>query len=183
MTYGAAARALIATAPPNTTDASHSDINSDEWTLATLEGSSITTEGGGVAVPEEASTNEENIHDFTGSTQSVEDSHIVTNTRNTYNRTLIDIMIWLFTHLPSKLVCIKPLTAAKLIDDSKRTTKQREAKRDLRAACQEQLKQMNRIEKNSPIHISGPCKILYEDIAKFMGSKRKIVEVDPELAN
>ena len=52
MTYGAAARALIATAPPNTTDASHSDINSDEWTLATLEGSSITTEGGGVAVPE-----------------------------------------------------------------------------------------------------------------------------------
>ena len=138
---------------------------------------------GGVAVPEEELTNEENIHDFTGSTQSVEDSHIVTNTRNTYNRTLIDIMIWLFTHLPSKLVCIKPLTAAKLIDDSKRTTKQREVKRDLRAACQDQLKQMNRIEKNSPIHISGPCRILYEDIAKFMGSKRKIVEVDPELAN
>ena len=183
MTYGAAARALTATAPSNT-----SDTNRVEWTQ---EGGtpSITTEGGvavpegGVAVPEEELTNEENIHDFTGSTQSVEDSHIVTNTRNTYNRTLIDIMIWLFTHLPSKLVCIEPLTAAKLIDDSKRTTKQREAKRDLRAACQEQLKRMNRIEKNSPIHISGPCRILYEDIAKFMGSKRKIVEVDPELAN
>ena len=163
MTYGAAARALTATAPSNT-----SDTNRVEWTQ---EGGtpSITTEGG-VAVPEEELTNEENIHDFTGSTQSVEDSHIVTNTRNTYNCTLIDIMIWLFTHLPSKLVCIEPLTAAKLIDDSKRTTKQREAKRDLRAACQEQLKRMNRIEKNSPIHIAGPCRILYEDIAKFMGS-------------
>ena len=162
MTYGAAARALTATAPSNT-----SDTNRVEWTQ---EGGtpSITTEGGvavpegGVAVPEEESTNEENIHDFTGSTQSVEDSHIVINTRNTYNCTLIDIMIWLFAHVPSKLVCIEPLTAAKLIDDSKRTTKQREAKRDLRAACQEQLKRMNRIEKNSPIHISGPSTILYE---------------------
>ena len=46
-----------------------------------------------------------------------------------------------------------------------------------------QLKQMNRIENHSQIHVSGPNTILYEDIAKYMGSKRKVVSVDPDLEN
>ena len=136
MIYAAAAVASAA-ASSDTTDASNADTNRVEGTQGGG-APTITTEGG-VAVPEGESTNEENIHDFTGSTQSVEDSHIVTNTRNTYNRTLIDFMLWLFTHSPSKLVCIEPLTAAKLIDDSKRTTKQHKAKRAFKAACTVQL--------------------------------------------
>ena len=42
----------------------------------------------------------EEIHDFTGTTQSVENSHIVNNTRNTYNRSLtdfIDLALFLFS--------------------------------------------------------------------------------------
>ena len=42
---------------------------------------------------------------------------------------------------------------------------------------------MNRIEGNPPIHLSGPNTINYEDIAKYMGTKRRIVDVDPDLAN
>ena len=142
MINAAVVRALIAAAPSDTNRVEGTQEGTQEGRAPT-----ITTEGG-VAVPEEELTNGENIHDFTGSTQSVEDSHIVTNTRKTYTRTLIDFMLWLFTHKPSKLVFIKPLTAAKLIDDSKRTTKQREAKRAFRAACAEQVKRMNRLEKN-----------------------------------
>ena len=123
------------------------------------------------------------VHDFTGTTQSVEDSHIVTNTRNTYNRTLTDFMIYLFTNSNSKLVNIAPLTAAKMVDDARATRKQREAKRAFRKECGQQLRRMNRVEGNPPIHLSGPNAINYNDIAKYMGTKRRIVDVDPDLAN
>ena len=123
------------------------------------------------------------VHDFTGTTQSVEDSHIVTNTRNTYNRTLTDFMIYLFTNSNSKLVNIAPLTAAKMVDDARATRKQREAKRAFRKECGQQLRRMNRVEGNPPIHLAGPNAINYNDIAKYMGTKRRIVDVDPDLAN
>ena len=181
MFTAAAVQALDATAPYATADAPNTDTNRVE---GTPEGEATrTTAERGAAVSERASTNGDNVHDFTGTTQSVEDSHIVTNTRNSYTRTLIDFMLWLFTHSHCKLVNIEPLRAAKLIDDGKRTAKQREAKKDFRAACAVQLKRMNRIEQNSPIHVAGPNAILYEDIAQYMGSKRKIVNVDPDLAN
>ena len=181
MFTAAAVQALDATAPYATADAPNTDTNRVE---GTPEGEATrTTAERGAGVSERASTTGENVHDFTGTTQSVEDSHIVTNTRNSYTRMLIDFMLWLFTHSHCKLVNIEPLRAAKLIDDGKRTTKQREAKKEFRAACAVQLKRMNRIEQNSPIHVSGPDAILYEDIAKYMGSKRKIVNVDPDLAN
>ena len=135
------------------------------------------------AASEEVLVPPEDIHDFTGTTQSIEDSHIVTNTRNTYNRTLTDFMIYLFTNSNLKLVNIARLTAAKEVDDARQTTKQREAKRAFRAECVVQLKRMNRIEGNPPIHLSGPNAINYEDIAKYMGTKQRIVDVDPDLAN
>ena len=47
----------------------------------------IQTEGG-VAAAAIAAAAAEEVHNYTGTTQSVEDSHIVTNTRNTYNRSL-----------------------------------------------------------------------------------------------
>ena len=75
------------------------------------------------------------------------------------------------------------LIAAKAEDDQRRTEKQRKAKKIFRAECMRQLKRMNRIEGNSPIHLSGPFAIVYDDIAKFMGTKRRVVSVDPDLAN
>ena len=141
------------------------------------EGVAVANVGEGVAAAGE------DVHDFTGTTQSVEDSHIVTNTRNTYNRSLTDFMLYLFSHAVHKLVDTAPLLEAIAIDDAKRTAKQREARRAFRAECTKQLKQMNRMEQNPPIHLSGPNAISYEDIAKYMGTKRRIVSVDPDLAN
>lgn len=123
------------------------------------------------------------IHDFTGTTQSVEDSHIVTNTRNTYYRSLTDFIIWLFSCNRSKLVNLEALIAAKAEDDQRQTEKQRKTKKIFRAECMRQLKRMSRIEGNSPIHLSGPFAIVYDDIAKFMGTKCRVVNVDPDLAN
>ena len=71
----------------------------------------------------------EQIHDFTGTTQSIEDSHIITNTRNTYNRSLTDFMIWLFSFSRDKLVRQVALIAAKEQDDQRPTVKQRNAKK------------------------------------------------------
>ena len=42
---------------------------------------------------------------------------------------------------------------------------------------------MNWAENNSPIHLVGPSAIVYEDIANYMGMKRKVVSVDPDLVN
>ena len=92
-------------------------------------------------------------------------------------------MIYLFTNSNLKLVNIARLTAAKAVDDARETTKQREAKRAFRAECVVQLKRMNRVEGNPPIHLSGPNAINYGDIAKYMGTKRRIVDVNPDLAN
>lgn len=92
-------------------------------------------------------------------------------------------MVWLFSHLHYKIVNMEPLRAAKLIDDGKRHDKTTGGKEKIRAACSVQLKQMNGIEHNSPIHISGPNAFVYEDITKHMGSKQKIVNVDIDLAN
>ena len=71
---------------------------------------------------------EEEIHDFTGTTQSVENSHIVSNTRNSYYRSLTDLMIWIFSFSPHKLVNQEALIAAKAQDDQRGTEKQRKAK-------------------------------------------------------
>ena len=107
----------------------------------------------------------------------------MTNTRNTYNRTLTDFMLYLFTNSNAKLVNIAPLTAAKVVDDARSTPKQREAKRSFGKECGNKLRQMNRIEGNLPIHLTGQNSINYNDIAKYMGKKRRIVDVDPDLAN
>ena len=124
-----------------------------------------------------------NVHDFTGTTESIENSHIVNTTRNTYNRSLTDFMLYLYVNLVHKLVSIEELDLAAAQDALRRTPKQRAAKKFMRNECLRQLVLMNRTEKNSPIHLSGPSAIVYEDIANYMGTKRKVVEVDPDLAN
>lgn len=125
----------------------------------------------------------EEIHNFTGTTQSIEDSHIVYNTRNTYNRSLTDFMIWIFSFSCDKLVRQVVLIAAKVQDNQRETEKQQKAKKKFRAECFRQLRRMNRVEGNSPIYLTGPNAIVYEDIAKYMGTKRRVVTVDPDLAN
>ena len=124
-----------------------------------------------------------NVHDFTGTTESIENSHIVNTTRNTYNRSLTDFMLYLYVNLVHKLVSIEELDLAAAQDALRRTPKQRAAKKFIRNECLRQLVLMNRTEKNSPIHLSGPSAIVYEDIANYMGTKRKVVKVDPDLAN
>ena len=46
-----------------------------------------------------------------------------------------------------------------------------------------QLRRMNPVKGNAPKHLSRPNAIVYEDIARYMGTKQRIVSVDPELAN
>ena len=117
----AAAVAFVAAFPvPITTeDTSNTAADTQEVT---------TQEAAAPAVSEEVSVPAEDIHDFTGTVQSIEDSHIVTNTRITYNRTLTDIMIYLFTNSNRKLVTIARLRAAKAVDDARGTKKERETK-------------------------------------------------------
>ena len=173
----AAADAAFAAAFPD-------PITTEDTSSTAADTQEVTTqEAAGSAASEEESVSDEDIHDFTGTVQSIEDSHIVTNTRLTYYRTLSDVMIYLFTNSNRKLVFIRKLRAAKKMDDARETEKQREAKKYFRAECVVQLKRMNRVEGNPPIHLSGKNAINYEDIAKYMGTKRKIVDVDPDLAN
>ena len=124
-----------------------------------------------------------NVHDFTGTTESIENSHIVNTTRNTYNRSLTDFMLYLYVNLEHKLVSSEELDLAAAQDALRGTPKQRAAKKFIRNECLRQLLLMNRTENNSPIHLSGPSQIVYEDITNYMGTKRKVVEVDPDLAN
>ena len=70
----------------------------------------VTTQEAAVpAASEEAPVPTKDIHDFTGTVQSIEDSHIVSNTQMTYNRTLTDFMIYLFANQNHKLVNIARL--------------------------------------------------------------------------
>ena len=126
----------------------------------------------------------ENVHKFTGTTQSIEDSHIMTITRNSYPCTLTDFMLYLFTNPNHKLVNTVPLTVVKAVDDAKSTTKQQqEAKIAFMVVCVVQLKTMNQIQGNPELHLSGNNTIKYEDIAKYMGTKQRISDVDLDLAN
>ena len=124
-----------------------------------------------------------NVHDFTGTTESIENSHIVTNTRNTYNCSLTDFILYLYVNLKHKLVSSEELDLAVAQDALRGTPKQRAAKKFIRNECLRQLILMNRTENNSPIHLSGPSAIVYEDIVNYMGTKRKVVEVDQYLAD
>ena len=94
-----------------------------------------------------------NVHDFTGTTQSIENSHIVNNTRNTYNRSLTDFMLYLYVNFEHKLVSTEELDLAAAQDALRGTPKQRAAKKFIRNECLRQLLLMNRTENNSPIHL------------------------------
>ena len=120
---------------------------------------------------------------FTGTMQSVEDIHIVTNTCITYNHSLIDFIVYIFSFSINKLVESESLIAVKTIYNQRRTEKQQKTKRTFRAECMRQLKRMNRVKGNAPIHLSGPNAIVYEEVAKCMGTKRRVFNVDLVLAN
>ena len=92
-------------------------------------------------------------------------------------------MIFLFTNKVTKLVNSKSIDDARDMDQQRPTARQRVSKKFLCAKCVSQLKQMNRTENNSPIHLLGSDCVVYDDIVIYMGTKRKVVSVDPALAN
>ena len=86
------------------------DIPTEDQSNMAADTEEVTTQEAAVpAASEEVSVPTEDIHDFTGTVQSIEDSHIVSNTRMTYNRTLTDFMIYLFANQNHKLVNIARL--------------------------------------------------------------------------
>ena len=97
----------------------------------TTEAALVTVQG---AAHGGAPATEDNVRDFTDTTQLVEDSHIVSNTGNTYNCILTDILLYLCTTSRIKLINVKPLLEAEWIDNGKDTINQREANRDFQAA-------------------------------------------------
>ena len=97
-----------------------------------------------------------NVHGFTGTTQSIENSHIVHNTRNTCNGSLIDFVLYLFVNKEHKLVDSQELELVQIQDATRETAKQRVVKKFIRTKCLRQLQLMNRAENNSPIHLDLP---------------------------
>jgi hypothetical protein len=120
--------------------------------------------------------NDTNFIDFTGSTQQIEDNHISDNTRQSYIRTLIQFMIFLFDKHKETLVNLEELEDAAERDNNKKS------RPFFRAECRKQLERMNRIEKNSPIILTGQDAINYRIISQFMNTKNKMVKVDKTLA-
>ena len=94
-TRAAAAAAAAATAVA----AAHTPVTTgNQSNIADDAQEHTTQEAAGLGESEEVSVSTENIQDFTGTVRLVEDRHIVSNTQMTYNCTLTDFMIYLFTN-------------------------------------------------------------------------------------
>jgi hypothetical protein len=83
-------------------------------------------------------------------------------------------MIFLFEEHPEKLVNLE-----KLKEEDEKDTNRRQL--NLRKECRNQLQQMKRTVKNSPIFLSGDNSIDYKIVSQFMNTKSKKVEVDRSL--
>ena len=60
-----------------------------------------------------------NVHDFTGTMQLIENSHIVPNSCNTYHCSLTNFMLWLFVNKVHKLVNSEELDLEKISDGAR----------------------------------------------------------------
>ena len=118
-------------------------------------------------------TEPDTILDLTGTTKDIEDSHIGDNTRNTYVRTLVDFMVFLFHSHPLLLVDLEVL----------REQNSRGGQKDLKRRCKILVQLINRTDHNSPIRLTGDNDTLtYAHIASFMNTKRKVLEVNADVA-
>ena len=139
------------------------------------------------------------VLDLTGSTRTVEDSHIGTSTRKNYIRICVDFMLFLFDSHPHLLVDIDVLTEANTIDINspvpprprRRTTAanpppndapEQRPRKKLKELCKKLMERVNRNDHNSPIRLTGDNCLAYQHIAEFMNKKRRVIAVNADVA-
>ena len=135
------------------------------------------------------------ILDLTGTTRTVEDSHIGASTRKNYLRTCIDFMCFLFDSHPILLVDLEALREANREDLAAPLPRQRNnapppdneipvprPRKILKAMCRNLMEAISCQEHNSPIHLVGDISLKYEHIAEFMNTKRKVLTVNADVA-
>ena len=123
-----------------------------------------------------------NILDLTGNTQVIEDNYIGRNTRKNYVRTLNDIMVWMVDNMPEKLVYRKSPERKNARDMDVLSETNRKQRKFLKYHCNLFLDKMNLAKKKPPIKLESAIFLMYNDIAEFIGTKRRIVTVNIELA-
>ena len=123
------------------------------------------------------------VLDLTGTTQTVEDSHIGASTRKNYIRTLVDFMIFMFD---SNIYCSLLIDHEELENahalDMVMPVRRRRSRKKLKLMCAAQLKKMTRVLHNSPVRLSGDNSLNYGHIAAFMNTKSKVIKVDADIA-
>ena len=122
------------------------------------------------------------VLDLTGTTQTVEDSHIGASTRKNYIRTLVDFMIFMFDSniYCSLLIDHEELKVANALDMV--PVRKRRSRKKLKLMCAALLKKMTRVLHNSPVRLSGDNSLNYGHIAAFMNTKSKVIKVDADIA-
>ena len=127
----------------------------------------------------------------TGTTRSIEDSHIGTSAQKNYVRTCIDFMLFLFDSHPTLLIDLETLRAANAMDllapvPVPRTRTQSipavQPRKNLNALCCAHMESINRKDHNSPVRLTGEDCLTYDHIAQFMNTKRKVITVNADVA-
>ena len=119
------------------------------------------------------------ILNLTRTTRDVEDSYIRTSTRNKYARTYVDFIIFLFDSHPILLIDLEVLRQANVIDLNlpvQRTQK------NLNVMCHTLIECINRKEHNYLIRLIRDGSLIYDRIAAFMNTKRRVITVNVDIA-
>ena len=120
------------------------------------------------------------IIELTGKTQSIEDSHILTGTRDTYNQQLVCFMHYLYNNHDHLLVYKDARDQANMRDKAVESSRSNDKKRKRRIKgqqnkftneCSLQLNHMTRTENNCPVVVTGENSWDYSFISNFMNTK------------
>ena len=104
------------------------------------------------------------IIDLTKNTQSIEDIHIATGTRDTYNQQLVCFVYYLYNNhdhlLVYKYVLDQEDARDKYVESSRSNDKKRKRRRkgqetNFTNECKLQLNHMTRTDKNFPVVVTG----------------------------
>ena len=96
--------------------------------------------------------------DLTGTTLDIENDHVSDGTKQSYHSCLCQFMIYLFDKNQELLNFVGPLIIGHNKDNGRKN------RRNLREECGKQVREMNRLNKKSPIKIEGEQSIDYEII-------------------
>ena len=119
----------------------------------------------------------DDVLDLTGTTQDIENDHISDNTKKTYMRSLIQLIVYLFDNYQELLSFIGPL----IIANDKDTQRKGKTRMCLQKEYNKQLDEMNRTNKKSPIKIIGETCLIYEIISTFANTKKRTAFVRKDL--